>query len=119
MGKSGPGGYVSSDVSDSSASPHSALYTTAGWLVANIMLAVLASIIGVHRHAAWLLAPSVAAVVLGAGVLARVLGWYRSVGPTGSAEFAAWWKGRGVWLLAASSLPVWAALAIANSLHPH
>ncbi len=81
-----------------------------GAFIADVLLGVLATVIGSTHGAAWIIVPS-ALGVLGSGLLLRRC-WTFSSGIDPVAQLS-WWRRRGLSLMFAASIPIYVAIGCA------
>lgn len=101
--------------SRSGTSPKQALGQAIGLLVGEVVIGVIATVLGVLNHVAWVLVLVLVGVGLNVSVFAAFVLRFRD----DAAAALRWWGPRGLLAMMAASIPTYVALAIAAARMKH
>jgi hypothetical protein len=95
----------------STMSPYTARAQALGSFIATLALGVLAIVLGISHHEAWVVVPAIIGIAGSASLVASCTRWYRREGRSRDGVFPGWWRRWGVWMLVLIGIPTWVAVA--------
>lgn len=93
----------------SGSSPRQALGQAIGFLIGEVVIGAIASVLGIANHVAWV----VILVLVGTGLNISVFAIFVRRSRYDAVAALRWWASRGLFAMLAASIPTYAAIAIA------